>query len=270
MIKVKARAKLNVSLNITGKRDGLHTLDSVIVPIGIWDDVLLTPRDDSRVTVRYRGKEGVYANDTALAAAEAIVGFYGTKGADIEIVKRIPERAGLGGSSADAAAVARGMETLRNFGKTDGKLLSSLGSDVTAMYLDCPCRISGTGDEAVKLERVLIPSFAVMTAGRGVDTAECYRLYDETGGDGGDTDAVIDAMEKGRPFRPFNSLAKAAASIEPLVDCGLKALSDAGFAAGMTGSGSAVFGFDYDRRSFERKLGKLRRLADGRFEILTF
>lgn len=270
MIEVEARAKLNLSLRITGRRGDIHTLDSVIIPVSLSDTVRIRKRTDGQINVCYSGKKSVYKNDTALSVAEKISLRYGTGGADIDIVKRIPEQAGMGGSSADAAGVARGMELIYGYGATDPSILTSVGSDVLAMYYDRPCRVRGTGERVSEVNPLKEMYFVAVRGKRGVSTKTCYARYDELGGEDGDIEKVIAALESGEYFIPDNDLYKAAADIEPEIRDARKLLDESGFISGMTGSGNAVFGYEYDRMLFENKLKRLKKIVNGKFEILTF
>lgn len=270
MIELKARAKLNLTLDIKGRENGLHVIDSIIIPIPLYDDVRMRIRNDGKINLRYVGRENVYDGDTALLTARKIQLRYGLGGVDIEIVKRIPERAGMGGSSADAACVARGMERLYNYGATDRELLKSIGSDVTAMYFNEPCRVQGTGERVERIEIAKPMNFAVLLSGEGVDTATCYKLYDKLGGGGEHTEKAVAALKSGDYFLPSNALYLAAAELVPKIAEAKDLLLRAGFLAEMTGSGSAVFGYEYDRGAFLSKLEALNQLNNGKFDIITF
>lgn len=262
----KARAKLNLTLNVLGRRDGMHLLESVILPVDIYDDVEISVNDVDEIRLRYEGRDDLYDNDTALKAAELIKARYGTKGVDIFIRKRIPERAGLGGSSADAAAVARGMAEL--FGiEIDDKFLLSVGSDVPAMKADVPCILGGLGEKVSPIE-VRYPNVVVMLIDGGVDTGACYRKFDETGGETGDLRSVVEGLKEGRDFLPFNALTRAAISLNPAIGEGLRIMRRY-FRCSMTGSGSAIFGTEYDDEAFGTKVDELKKAVGGKYEIIS-
>ena len=256
----KARAKLNFSLDVGEKRGERHLLDTLIVPIGLFDTVVLQKRADGKVVVRYEGEVDRYNPDPTKALAEKIVARYRLSGVDVFIEKRIPERAGLGGSSTDAAAVARGLERLFGYGKTDPSLLTETGSDVYAAYLDAPCRVRGTGEKVDLVDGIRIPDILLVTFDEGVSTAACYERFDAVGGERGKVDDAIRAMQQGREFCPTNALLRAAETLCPIVKEGLTKLRKCDLPCGMTGSGSAIFAFGYDRERFENKIS---RLGDG-------
>ena len=102
---LSAYAKINWALNITGLRpDGYHLLDMVMQRIELHDDLALTPSDGLRLTVNGVPQPDD-SDDLVLRAARALNRRCGTAhGARLELTKRVPARAGLGGGSADCAA----------------------------------------------------------------------------------------------------------------------------------------------------------------------
>src|SRR5690606_3192037 len=102
-VELHAPAKLTLSLRITGVRDdGYHLLDAEMVTLDLADTLVLTPGDG--LVVRGAGGEPVpVGEDNLVARALAAVG----RRAHVELEKRIPAGAGLGGGSSDAAAILR-------------------------------------------------------------------------------------------------------------------------------------------------------------------
>lgn len=267
MLEISAPAKINLALDVTGKEGRLHTVDTLIFPVSLHDTVRMKPSDVT--TVKYVGKAGVYQGDTVLKTLALYRKFYGEKGVEIEIVKRIPEKAGLGGSSADAAAVARGLEKLFGYPSVGAENLLEVGSDVPAMYKNSPQRATSFGERTTPFVVKKKIYFALLVGGE-VDTGKCYGLFDETGGARPDVEAVTDALKHGEYFTPVNALERAAEIICPDVGEKKRLLSEAGFICSMTGSGSAVFGYEYDEKSFENKLALLEKAARNKYKTITF
>ena len=245
----------------------MHLIESVILPIDLYDDVVVKKNGTDIINLRYTNRSGLYDNDTALKAARIIKDEYRTEGVDIEILKRIPERAGLGGSSADAAAVARCMASIFYL-DVDPKILLKVGSDVPAMFIDKPCVVGGKGEDVTVINNVKYPNVVLLLIEGGVDTALCYARYDEIGGEGGEIKDVVDAIISGRNFTPHNALTDAAISLNNAIGEGLSILKEY-FSCGMTGSGSAIFGIEYDDAEFARKLDLLKERVGERYEIIT-
>src|SRR5262245_17326703 len=136
---VSAPAKLNLHLRVVGRRpDGYHLLDSIVAPISVFDSVTVrvTPASVTDVSLRCDppGAAPETADNLAARAARAFLDRLGTNArVAIELVKRIPVGAGLGGGSSDAAAVLRGLNALLRKPVTAPVLRSwalELGADV--------------------------------------------------------------------------------------------------------------------------------------------
>lgn len=232
-----AYAKLNPALRVLGTENGLHILDTVILPIEFGDVVCVKKRNDKNVHVRFTDDRRMVGN-TAESMALRLIQCFGCSGVDVEIEKKIPIGAGLGGSSADAAAVAKAMVSLFSLSEPSEEVFRSVGSDVKAQYLSSPSRVVGTGGAAVKIEN--FPKFhvAVLYGEKASMTKEVFRRYDEVGGEDGDVERYLYAVQNGLDGQPFNALTRAAAIEKEAVI--RKIFADAGFGAvAMTGSGAA-------------------------------
>ena len=256
MQSVFARAKVNLALNVVGRDGPKHLLDGIYACCDLGDTVTVSARKDKEIRVSYEGREGVFERDTSVLTARLLQESYMTTGADIMICKRIPEKRGLGGSSADAAGVARAFEAEFGLGKIDASVLLSVGSDVPFQYVGGCARVSGKGEKISpqKLPRLYL---ALLLPPKGVSTAECFALYDRVGGETGDIDALTETLKRKEPPVFKNALERAATILAPEIGVGRKILEDAGFACGMTGSGSALFGAEYDESIFREKLKRV-------------
>lgn len=245
-VEIKAYAKVNLCLDITGIADnGWHYLDTIVAPIPLHDIVTVTKREDDLIRVTY-DNGNAFPNDVAVKMAKTIKNTFGTHGVDINIKKKIPIASGIGGSSADAVAVAKGMKKVFSLGNIDNSILKSVGSDVPAMYKGGINRVRGFGEivESVSLPNSLYVSLLIDDT-TPLKTEEIYKLYDKTGGEHGVVDDFLVNL------KPFNSLEKAAISINPKI---IK-LKDLLYSAGyefvvMTGSGSGVIGFTTDKDEY--------------------
>ena len=160
------------------------------------------------------------------------------------IEKRIPARAGLGGSSAPAAALVR-LLSARSGIRPTSEFLLSLGSDVPYMYEGGEARVTGCGESVERLPFVKRSVLLVLPSG-GADTAKAYALYDEGVTSPGD-----------------NHLFAAACRLCPETGRAAEALSLAGARrVVMSGSGSAVCAFFGDEQEAERVKRALPRDLD--------
>ena len=176
-LRVQAHAKVNLYLDVLGKRpDGYHEIETIFHSIGLHDDIYLRRRTDRRITVHCEHPH-VPSDPRNLAyqAAKLLLDDNPElNGADIRIQKRIPVAAGLGGGSADAAAVLCGMNVLFDLDLTQTDLMKCggrLGADVPFCILGGAALGRGIGEILTPLPPldeawILLanPGFAVSTA----------------------------------------------------------------------------------------------------------
>ncbi len=213
---VLARAKLTLSLRITGVRaDGFHLLDAEMVTLDLADLVTFSEGDDLTVAGGARGDVPV-GEDNLIRRALRAVG----RTAAVRVEKRIPAGAGLGGGSADAAAV------LRWAGCADPAVAASLGADVPFCVVGGRARVTGIG-ERVEPRPWQPGVFTLSIPPFGVSTAEVYWAWDALGGPTGAS---------------ANDLESAALAVEPRLADWRDALADAtGKTPVLAGSGSTWF-----------------------------
>jgi len=148
---ISAPAKLNLFLHVTGRRDdGYHLLQSVFQIIDLCDTVKLRPRDDSLIH-RINPLPNVSPeDDLVVKAARLLQETYELKdGVDIDLVKKIPMGAGLGGGSSDAASTLLGLNQLWNLNLSLQELMSlgvRLGADVPFFLFGKNAFVEGIGD----------------------------------------------------------------------------------------------------------------------------
>jgi 4-diphosphocytidyl-2-C-methyl-D-erythritol kinase len=165
-----APAKLTLSLRVTGIRaDGLHELDAEMVTIDLADSLSFSEGSGLTVIDGVVGDLGLdaLADDNLVDKALALIG----RRAGVRLTKRIPVGAGLGGGSADAAAV------LRWGGVTSTEVAAQLGSDVAFCLAGGRARVSGAGERVVPLpfeDR----RFVLLLPPISVDTGAVYRAWD--------------------------------------------------------------------------------------------
>ncbi len=266
--KVKAYAKINLTLDIVGRENGFHMLDSLVTSIDLYDLVTVKKRKDKQVFVRMRGldSENIPETNNAKRAGEAFVNAFQTQGADITIDRNIPTLAGLGGSSADAAGVLVALQKLYGVKEDLKPLADLLGSDTGYMLTGGFCRLTGRGERVKKL--AVAPSlFALLICPlTGVSTAECYRKFDETNKSHHSTEACLRWLAQGEKDGDMplsNDLYEPAKSLNPDVEKALlEARSFSPLGVNMTGSGSAVYAL-FDTRelrdwAYSRYQGKFR------------
>jgi len=175
VIELFAPAKLTLSLRVTGVRDdGFHLIDAEMVTLDLGDTLELDPDGDGLVVIR-DGVREPGDDDDLVAAALRMVG----RRAAVVLHKRVPAGAGLGGGSADAAAI------LRWSGATDLVAAASLGADVAFCVRGGRARVRGIG-EVVEPLAFVERTLTLLTPPIHCSTPLVYRRWDELGGPRGE------------------------------------------------------------------------------------
>lgn len=249
-VSVLAPAKLNLSLDVVGTLPGgYHALDMVMQAVSLYEQVTL--RRSADLVVRLPGSRVPPGpKNTAYKAALAFFHYTGLlAGVDITIHKTVPVRAGMGGGSADAAAVLVGLNALYGARLSMTELCAlgaSVGADVPFALMGGTCRVQGLGDLIKALPPCPDCWFTVIMPGYGISTPAAFAAYDQIGSpthpDCAAQEAAIRAEDlSGLCAAAGNALevcaggADTAALKQALLDQGARA-------ALMTGSGAAVFG----------------------------
>lgn len=255
MVKIvseKAPAKVNLYLRVVGQRaDGYHELDSVLVPVSLYDELALELRSSASRSVTIRCDRPEIPADERNLAARAARGFleeFGFAGeVFIELRKRIPAGAGLGGGSSDAAAVLRAMAALFRLDERERllKLALGLGADVPFFVDPRPARIAGIGERVLPLAHLPRIDLVIAVPPVEIATATIFRALRRTQWSGALDDADLGALAAGElaPAMLVNDLEAVAAARHPEIITLKAILQDSGArAVAMSGSGGAVFG----------------------------
>jgi 4-diphosphocytidyl-2-C-methyl-D-erythritol kinase len=255
-----APAKLNLFLRILGRReDGYHDIETMVLPLTLADHVTVETRDDLGIVVTITGPEAgkVPTGEGNLAFRAAAVLREETgrpDGVGITIDKRIPVAAGLGGGSADAAAVLRALGRAWSVPVDDLMAAAArVGSDVPALVTREPVLARGRG-ESIEPVDVAGLDWVLLRRPFGVSAADAYRWWDDDGVQSGpDPGPVIEAARAGDvdalSSLLFNDLERPVAGRHPEVIEATRVLLEAG-AVGtiMCGSGPTVAGLCRDGR----------------------
>ena len=231
-LRLEAHAKINWTLEVLGKRpDGYHELKSVVLPVALHDDIEIAEGDTIESADFPYGEK-----DLAYRAAKRMQAESGRlPGARFRIVKRIPAGGGLGGGSADAAAVINGLDRFWGLGLSEARRLeiaAEIGSDVPALTLGGPVMMEGRGE---RVRRLTASELAGVPSGEAIEllmppvissTAAVYGEYR--------------AEDRGLGR---NDLQPAALRLYPEIAEALAELRRRGFRdVAMSGSGSTVYG----------------------------
>lgn len=251
MITEKAYAKINLGLAVGAKlRDGYHEVKTLIMPIDIYDELSFEEIDEDIVLIDNTNIK-VEDNLVYKAAKRFMTKCKIDKGVRIVLNKKVPSEAGLGGGSADAAAVLRGLNRLFQVGKTLDELASmgkKLGADVPACVYQTFCKCEGKGDEATVLN-VDYPKLKVciVKPPYGLSTKRVYEEYVD--GEHQETNLMLENIYNGvlegnfdaLKSNLFNDLEIPAFSLEPELKELYKNIISMGYICKMSGSGTALF-----------------------------
>ena len=265
MLTINANAKINLYLEITGTlENGYHALSMIMQSISLCDTLRIAQAEDLCVHCPGVPQE----QNSAFRAAQLFFEAAGLAGgAHIEIAKRIPSQAGLGGGSADAAAALLGLNALYGNPLGSGELARiavQIGADVP-FFLKGGCQqCQGIGEVLSPLENALCPYYLLIQPDGGVSTPAAYRKYDELGGRRGDLALCRQALAAG-DLAAFgqataNSLERAAKALCPPIAQALKFLQACADYSLMTGSGSACIGLFAEKARAEAALQKAQAL----------
>ena len=222
MIRLLAPAKVNLSLEVVGKRpDGYHEVRTVLQAVDLTDELELDEADDIDLRVEPDGAAPVEGN-LVLRAARLLQEAAGERrGAAIRLRKRIPAAAGLGGGSSDAAATLLGLVRLWGLDVSESHLdmlATALGADVSFFLHGGTALGTGRGDQLQGLPMPVERFTVIVTPAEPEDpekTARLYRMLEPRHySDGSRTAEVVRRIEASEPLgdTPYNSFAQVASS----------------------------------------------------------
>lgn len=247
---VFAYAKLNLSLDIIGQRsDGYHELRTIMQTITLADELILTPADQICCTASDPSLP-VDSRNLAVAAAQAFFKYTEiAQGVHVDIHKRIPSGAGMGGGSSDAAAVLRGLNFMYRAGLSASELCSigkTVGADVPYCVKGGAALVEGIGEKLTPLPPFMDSWIVVAKPDQSVSTVQAYQKYDQLKeAVHPNTSRLIYALIL-RDLRAFCSemrnVMECAVDLPEVEQFEQIMLMHGALGSCMTGSGSAVFG----------------------------
>ena len=261
-----AYAKLNLTLDVTGRRpDGYHEIDSVMQTISLHD-LLWIERTDCRVFDLVGTP--IDGENLVLKAARELEGRLSRNlPFTIRLFKRIPMGAGLGGGSADAAAFLRAANQLYDLKLTPAELTSiatDVGQDVPFFLSGGTARAMGLGSQISPLPA--FPSgwrFLVMCPPVEVSTRAVYAAVDGTEPTARRTPALVQALQRERrkDWKFGNDLEGPSRRLFPSLDAAVERMRAAVPDMTMTGSGAAFFAGFQDQGQAHAALEAIRQLG---------
>ena len=272
---IKSFAKINISLNITKKReDGFHEIDSVMLPISMHDSLVVSKlknATDNYVTVD-DFSIGSFSYNLATFSIEKLQSAYHFNDKfRVLIHKVIPIQAGLGGGSSNAACTMKAVNSMLKLGATDEELIElskSLGCDIP-FFIKCkPARVQGVGEILNPISIKNNYYVLIVKPEAGCSTREVYALSDTMDLKSCNLDNVVKALEDGDDellaANIYNALQDPAIKTVPQIQSIIDELKENGLKiVQVTGSGSAVFALSTDKALLKQVLKKL----ENKYEI---
>ena len=248
MIKEKAFAKINLTLDVINKReDGYHNIKSVMSPISLYDELYFF--DDEEIILE---SECDITDNIILKAAHLLKEEYNVKkGARIKLIKRIPIAAGLAGGSADCSATLRGLNLLWDL-KLDldelAKLSARLGSDTIFCMYNRLAYVEGRGEKITFIPSTIESFCLLIKPYFGVSTKEIFQNHiNNYNGDEDFKNFVYTIDQDNKKLPLYNNLLETTMNLYP----DLKNLYDEVYkldnSVMMSGSGPTLYILSNDR-----------------------
>lgn len=247
-VKIKIPAKINLTLDVLGTKNGYHEIESLVASVNIYDTITVKKRRENFVGISFKGEPINLPpmNSSAYYAAQEFKKEFSGGGAEIIVERSIPVAAGLGGSSADIAGVLVALKKFYQVSESAEHIANKLGSDVAYMMRGGFAVMKNRGEQVEFLEDVKFKLYVLILKGsKGVSTGECYKGFDELGvrylkNTPIATRFLCDKDAKNLFGSLKNDLYESAKKILPEIEDNLNSLKKYGPAV-MTGSGSATF-----------------------------
>ena len=239
-----ARAKLNLCLHVTGRReDGYHLLDSLVAFPALGDRLWAEPAAGLSLSVCGPFADQLPSDgDNLVLRAAALFG----AGAALRLEKNLPAAGGIGGGSADAAATLRLMARMQGAPLPEARRVLALGADVPVCLESRPARMAGIGEQVTPLAGLPALWCVLVNPGTACPTPRVFAALERRDGSPlpelparfADAAALLDYL-----FATRNDLEAPARRLVPAIGDALEALAASGAAvARMSGSGATCFG----------------------------
>ncbi|WP_059150802.1 4-(cytidine 5'-diphospho)-2-C-methyl-D-erythritol kinase [Novosphingobium barchaimii] len=264
MLTETAYAKINLALHVRGRReDGYHELETLFAFVDDGDRLSASPAPADTLTTHGEfagGIEDPFGNIVAKALSALPRG----KGWVVELEKRLPVAAGLGGGSADAGAVFRMVERTHGLPDDWQARAARLGADVPACVLSTTCIGTGTGTELIPVDNDLAGAPVLLVNPRvALTTGPVFKAWD-----GLDRGAMPGGFVRTIALEGRNDLEAPAIAICPVIADVLAALRGTdSFLARMSGSGATCFALYDNEAQLQAAAEKLAKSHPGWWQM---
>lgn len=254
----KAPAKINLSLDVLRKReDGYHELKMIMQTVSLYDEINVEKSDTISIECN---KDHIPLNNKNLAwkAAESFFNYTSiNSGCKIKLIKNIPDGAGLGGGSSDAATVLLALNEIYKTNLSNDELINiavKIGADVPFFILKGTCLAEGIGEKLTKIENNTNPYVLIHKPSFSISTKWAYENLKLDDKNNYNVDKIVENLkEKNYNFKDiFNYLEDVSVSEYPQINDIKNKMKNYGATASlMSGSGSSVFGIFNDKNDAE-------------------
>lgn len=282
-IEKKAYAKINIVLDVVGKRDdGYHDLDMIMQTVDLFDVVTVSKNNTGEIIVVSDDEmTGDMQKNLAYIAVEKLLEYKNIKnvGITVDIKKNIPIAGGMAGGSSDCATTLKCVNELLELGCTLSELADigkSIGADVPYCVYGGTMRVRGVGDKLTKLKNHKESWLLIVRPDVYVNTGEVFRKFvkDENENEVS-MDMLIQYLENDNiemlASNMRNDLEKVTVSMYAIIDEIKKTMMDCkSIGSMMTGSGATVFGYfeNYDDAAYAQKIVK-EKMSNITHNIIT-
>src|SRR5690554_767507 len=274
MVVEKAYAKINLGLEVLNKReDSYHDLAMIMTSISLSDELYFEEIDQNKIIIDCEKMSHIVLESNLIYIAAKLIKerFEINKGVKIRVVKNIPEKAGLGGGSADAAATLRGLNTLWNLGQSLddlAKLAIEIGSDVPFCIYNKTAKVTGRGENIEFIADVPYLNLLLVFPHFKASTKDVFNSFRIHGRNRGKLGKLISAI-KTRDIDDisnnlFNDL-EYSYFYKDIVKIKADLIASGAKGAVMTGSGSTVFAIclnEKDARNVQNRFSSKNRSAN--------
>ena len=269
-MKIKAYAKINISLDIVGKResDGYHLLKMIMQNIDLYDEISIEKQKEGITITCNKNYVPTDSRNLAYKAASLFKETYNIKdGVHIDIVKNIPVSAGLAGGSTDAAAVLKLMNKIFEVNVSDEELMNiglKLGADIPYCINGGTALCEGIGEKITTLQPFKDKILVLVKPSFGVSTKEVYKSFNlDRVKVHPKTESLIEAMEQDNLYYVANNMKNLLENVtlrKHNILIKIKEDMNRYGAVGsmMSGSGPSVFAFFDDMLKAQRCYEKMK------------
>ncbi|PNY21929.1 4-diphosphocytidyl-2-C-methyl-D-erythritol kinase [Streptococcus parauberis] len=276
----RAPAKINLGLDVLGKRDdGYHDLSMVMVSVDLCDYITLSDREDNKIVITSNSpKMPVNDKNDVFKAAQLIKADYGIKkGVSINLDKKIPICAGMGGGSSDAAATIRGLNKLWQLNLTKEEMIAigkRIGSDVPYCISGGCAQVGGMGEQVDCIDGKLSSWVVLVKPEFGISTRTIFSEVDCQEISRVDISAIINALETNNYQALITSMGNSLENISITRKPFIQKIKDKMIFSGadvalMTGSGPTVFALCRTEKQANRAVNSLKGFCKEVYKVRT-